>query len=153
MTDLEIISIIKKQSNLIYKHDIDRDIKCRKREYVEQRQLAMWCAKELTKLPLHEIGWQIGNKDHSTAIYAIKTIENYIDTNKVMRRNFTSFYNTCKNYVESEKIMGMPEYKSIMYRMINYMEAIRIHFYNTEYCNILVEKHNDLSYQLQQTKS
>ena len=152
MTDLEIISIIKKQSNIIYKHDIEQDIKCRKREYVEQRQLVMWCAKRLVKLSLNEIGWQIGNKDHSTAIYAIKIIDNYIAHDKVMRRNFTSFYRTCKNYVDSEKIMSTPEYKSIMYRMINIKEAIRIHFYNRDYCNILIEKHNDLLFELLQTK-
>lgn len=57
----------------------------RKREYVLPRQIAMYFCKKLTKLSFREIGENIGNKDHATVIFAIKTIKNLIETNRQFR--------------------------------------------------------------------
>ncbi|MCQ2375675.1 MAG: chromosomal replication initiator protein DnaA [Salinivirgaceae bacterium] len=63
--------------------------KTRKREIVQARQIAMYFAKNKTKLSLATIGSQIGGKDHATVLHACKTVNNLIDTD----RQF-------KNYIE-----------------------------------------------------
>lgn len=57
----------------------------RKREIVIARQVMMYFMKKFTRLPFREIGLMISNKDHATVIYAIKTINNLIDSSKVVR--------------------------------------------------------------------
>ena len=52
-----------------------------KREFVVPRQVGMWWLKNNTKKSLRLIGEVLG-KDHGTALHAIKTINNYIDTDK-----------------------------------------------------------------------
>jgi hypothetical protein len=54
----------------------------RKREIVQARQIAIWFSKRLTKSSLATIGLQIGNKDHTTVLYACKTVNNLIETDK-----------------------------------------------------------------------
>ena len=49
--------------------------KTRKQEVAMPRQIAMFLAKRLTKSPLKEIGFHFGNRDHSTVIHAVQTIE------------------------------------------------------------------------------
>ncbi|MGB4536808.1 MAG: helix-turn-helix domain-containing protein, partial [Tenuifilaceae bacterium] len=56
--------------------------KTRKREIVQARQIAMYFSKNLTKSSLSTIGSLIGNKDHATVLYACKTVNNLIDTDK-----------------------------------------------------------------------
>ncbi len=63
--------------------------KTRKREVVQARQIAMYFARLLTNASLTRIGSEIGGRDHSTVLYACKTVENLCETDK----NF-------KNYVE-----------------------------------------------------
>jgi chromosomal replication initiator protein len=46
----------------------------KKRQYAYPRQLAMYLARNHTKLSLKEIGDSFGKKDHSTVIYAVKRI-------------------------------------------------------------------------------
>ena len=71
--------------------------KTRKREIVQARQIAMYFAKNMTKLSLATIGAQIGGKDHATVLHACKTVNNLIDTD----RQF-------KNYIdEIEKKLKM----------------------------------------------
>ena len=55
--------------------------KCRKREYTEARQLAMYFGKKLTKDSLSKIAWTIGHKEHATVLHAIKKVHNLRDTN------------------------------------------------------------------------
>jgi len=59
----------------------------RKREVVQARQLAMYFAKKYTKTSLQNIGIYCGNKDHATVLYACKTVNNLIDTDKGFRKN------------------------------------------------------------------
>ena len=56
--------------------------KTRKREIVQARQIAMYFAKNMTKLSLTTIGSQIGGKDHATVLHACKTVNNLIDTDR-----------------------------------------------------------------------
>lgn len=49
--------------------------KTRKKEVVAARQISMYLAKQLTQNPLKKIGLHFGNRDHSTVIHAIQTVE------------------------------------------------------------------------------
>lgn len=49
--------------------------KTRRQEIATPRQIAMYLAKRLTKSPLKVIGFHFGNRDHSTVIHAVQTIE------------------------------------------------------------------------------
>lgn len=56
--------------------------KTRKREVVVARQVAMYLAKEYTNMSLKSIGYHFGNRDHSTVIHAITTVNDMMDTDK-----------------------------------------------------------------------
>ena len=58
------------------------DIKTRKREVVEARQIAMYVIKCRTKLSFAEIGGLCGGKDHATVLHSIKTVKNVCDTDR-----------------------------------------------------------------------
>ncbi len=60
-------------------------MKSRKREIVQARQLSMYFAKKITKSSLAVIGMQCGNKDHATVLHACKTIENLRQTDRYIR--------------------------------------------------------------------
>ena len=62
--------------------------KTRKREIVQVRQIAMKLSKDNTRSSLAMIGMEIGDKDHSTAIHACKTIQNLIETDKKFREQY-----------------------------------------------------------------
>ena len=49
--------------------------KTRKQEVAAPRQIAMFLAKRLTKSPLKVIGLHFGNRDHSTVIHAVQTVD------------------------------------------------------------------------------
>lgn len=49
--------------------------KTRKREVVAPRQIAMYLAKRLTKSSLKVIGLHFGNRDHSTVVHAVRTVD------------------------------------------------------------------------------
>lgn len=53
----------------------------KKREFVVPRQIGMWWLKNNTKKSLREIG-EVFEKDHATALWAIKTVNNLIETDK-----------------------------------------------------------------------
>ena len=56
--------------------------KSRKREIVQARQIAMYFAKNKTNYSSTAIGAIVGDKDHATVLYACKTINNLIETDK-----------------------------------------------------------------------
>lgn len=56
--------------------------KTRKREIVVPRQVSMFLAKEHTNMSLKAIGYHFGNRDHSTVIHAIKTVNDMMDTDQ-----------------------------------------------------------------------
>lgn len=49
--------------------------KTRKQEVVTPRQIAMYLAKQLTKSALKVIGLHFGNRDHSTVVHAVRTVD------------------------------------------------------------------------------
>ena len=78
--------------------DVDLDTlrgKCRKKENVFPRQIAMYMLKELTNLPLKSIGYHFGGRDHSTVIHAVQAISEAMETDqsveKTIRNLFTRF--------------------------------------------------------------
>ena len=62
--------------------------KTRKRNIVVARQLGMYFAKKLTTLSLKEIGKHFGNRDHTTVMHSIKTINDLIDTDTLFKETF-----------------------------------------------------------------
>jgi hypothetical protein len=69
----------------------------RTHDVVMPRQIAMWIAKALTPLSLPEIGRRFGNRDHTTALHAVRKIE------AMMRKDskFASTVNALKNTIEA----------------------------------------------------
>ena len=57
----------------------------RKREIVQVRQVAMFFAKQLTKMSLKSIGLRLGKKDHATVLHAINTVNNLIETDRCFK--------------------------------------------------------------------
>ena len=62
--------------------------KTRKRNIVIARQLGMYFAKKMTELSLKEIGRHFGNRDHTTVMHSIKTINDLIDTDTLFKDTF-----------------------------------------------------------------
>ncbi|MFN3403682.1 MAG: chromosomal replication initiator protein DnaA [Cytophagaceae bacterium] len=56
--------------------------KTRKREIVIARQVAMYFAKEYTNMSLKSIGFHFGNRDHSTVIHALTSVNDLMDTDR-----------------------------------------------------------------------
>lgn len=65
--------------------------KTRKIEIVIARQMAHFKARHKTSYSLEFIGRYFGGKDHATVLYSNKTIQNYLDVDKVFRREHESF--------------------------------------------------------------
>lgn len=64
----------------------------RKREIVQARHLTMYFCKSLTTATVKTIGMEVGGKDHSTVLHAIKTVENLLKTDQ----NFMNLYSDIK---------------------------------------------------------
>ena len=75
----------------------------RKQEYVKARQLFTYFCRKYTKMTFNEIGGFIG-KDHATAIYADKCVNNYRRIEKLYRAIFLRINNRIR---ESIKYNGL----------------------------------------------
>ncbi|MFI3296207.1 MAG: chromosomal replication initiator protein DnaA [bacterium] len=64
--------------------------KSRKRNLSEPRQVAMYLARNHTNTSLNLIGEKLGNRDHSTVLYACKTIQNQMDVDKIFTKQIHS---------------------------------------------------------------
>ena len=67
--------------------------KCRKKENVFPRQVAMFMLKELTNLPLKSIGYHFGGRDHSTVIHAVQSISEAIESDKNVEKTVKKLFN------------------------------------------------------------
>lgn len=81
-----IIKIICKNSNIDYFNFMDKP-KLRKKEYMQIRQKSHYFSKKYTDLTLYKIGKYISNKDHSTVLHSIKTVNNMMETDKEYLKN------------------------------------------------------------------
>ena len=59
----------------------------RSRPLARPRQIAMYLAKKLTTRSLPEIGRKFSNRDHTTVIHAVKTIEKLSLNNEEIKKN------------------------------------------------------------------
>lgn len=59
--------------------------KTRKHEVVLARQVSMYLSKQLTNASLKMIGSYFGNRDHTTVIHSCQMVENYLETDPVMK--------------------------------------------------------------------
>jgi chromosomal replication initiator protein len=59
----------------------------RSRPLARPRQIAMYLAKKLTPRSLPEIGRKFANRDHTTVIHAVKTVEKLLENNDELRKN------------------------------------------------------------------
>ena len=86
----KVISIDKIQnvtSNFFSIHLQEMLSQRRSRPLARPRQIAMYLAKKLTTRSLPEIGRKFANRDHTTVIHAVKTIEKLSQDNSLMKKN------------------------------------------------------------------
>ena len=57
----------------------------RTREVAQARQVAMYIAKQYTKLPLAAIGSAIGGRNHATVLHSCKNVANLMETDKAFK--------------------------------------------------------------------
>ena len=76
---------------------IDLLSKKRTRVIARPRQIAMCLARELTQLSLPEIGATFGDRDHTTVLYACKTIENMRNLDSTLNADFSLLHQTLRN--------------------------------------------------------
>lgn len=74
------------------------DTKCRKRECVEVRQMAMHLYHEATGYSLHEVG-EIFHKHHSTVIFAYNQVKNLLSYDRAFSKDYELLEETFKKYL------------------------------------------------------
>ena len=95
-TELSIESIQKHVANHF---DLTLDTlisKSRKQEVAVARQIAMFLSKRLTPHSLKMIGLHFGNRDHSTVVHAIQTVEKKCKNDSSFARMIDEFTETIK---------------------------------------------------------
>ena len=95
-TELSIESIQKHVANHF---DLTLDTlisKSRKQEVAVARQIAMFLSKRLTPHPLKMIGLHFGNRDHSTVVHAVQTVEKKCKNDSSFARMIDEFTETIK---------------------------------------------------------
>ncbi len=70
--------------------------KTRKHEVAFARQMAIYLAKQFTDLPLKQIGASFGGRDHSTVLHSCQAIENYLSTDKSVKKIYDELINQIK---------------------------------------------------------
>ena len=66
------------------------NVDCRDKDLVYTRQLIMYFANQKEVGSLAQIGRKF-NRDHATVIHAVKTIQNYLDTDKLKRKRIEEY--------------------------------------------------------------
>ena len=64
----------------------------RQMDVANARHIAMFLARELTKLSLVHIGRFFGNRDHSTVIHACKAIEDKLVSDVLLKKNINILF-------------------------------------------------------------
>jgi len=94
--------------------------KTRKREVVFCRQLIMYFMKQYTKDSLASIGGHFG-KDHATVLHACKTINNLIDTDKIVKDKVNTYSKKIKHREEFENNIISDDIARIKEQLIQYL--------------------------------
>lgn len=68
----------------------------KKYKYSYPRHLAMYLSRKHTDTPLKEIGYQFGERDHSTVLYAFNKIEKMSDTKKDVKEDINNIKSLLK---------------------------------------------------------
>jgi len=129
--------------------------KSRKQEIVKARQIAMFLCKKYTNYSFAHIGSIIGKKDHTTVLYACRTVQDMIDIDKTFRIVMKDIENLLKLNTDNSKIIeeknidtiveiieeiNIDAIKEIIICLFekDYTKANRI-LKNTKYKNLLTE--------------
>ncbi|MFI3256037.1 MAG: chromosomal replication initiator protein DnaA [Psittacicella sp.] len=92
------ITLIKEAVSKYYRLSIkDLESKSRLKKITKPRHLAFYLSKELTGKSLADIGYQFGNRDHTTVLHAIKTIKRELITNFDIQEAYKSLRSTLLN--------------------------------------------------------
>ena len=97
--DGSLISIdeIKKAVSSKLKISIElMESKVRKHEIAFARQMAIFLAKQFTDLSLKQIGAAFGGRDHSTVLHSCQAIDNYLATDRSVRKIYEELVNQLK---------------------------------------------------------
>lgn len=62
----------------------DLESSCRKRQFAQPRQYAMYLSRQLTKCSYPQIGRMFGDRDHTTVLFAYRKIAGMVARNEVM---------------------------------------------------------------------
>ncbi|MCF0189636.1 MAG: chromosomal replication initiator protein DnaA [Marinilabiliaceae bacterium] len=71
--------------------------KSRKQEFVWPRQVCMYLAKNMTNASLATIGLNIANRNHSTVLYALKTVQDRISVDKEVEKEIKQIESKVRN--------------------------------------------------------
>lgn len=109
--------------------------KTRKREIVQARQLVQHFAKKYTRLSLAKIGFETGNKDHATIMYANKTVKDLVESNKDFEADYQIMDDEIKGRLKNKTIAELKRFGFKIHDKIAYMQLPQ---------NIMLEYvHND----------
>lgn len=62
----------------------DLESACRKRQYAQPRQYAMYLSRHLTKCSYPQIGRMFGDRDHTTVLFAYRKVSSIVKANETM---------------------------------------------------------------------
>ena len=62
----------------------DLESSCRKRQFAQPRQYAMYLSRQLTKCSYPQIGRMFGDRDHTTVLFAYRKISSMVAKNEGM---------------------------------------------------------------------
>ena len=86
---ISIKRIIYRVSNYYSISEDDIKSKSRKREYVFPRQICHWITHKIKRYSYAYIAKEIGGKDHATVMHSIRTVNNLIETNKIIKQQLS----------------------------------------------------------------
>lgn len=81
VTPARIIQLVSETTGVHFKSMAAKD---RHRNLVDARIIAMWLIRNMTRHSLLEIG-RMFNRDHTTVIHSLRTLENLMETDPAMR--------------------------------------------------------------------
>ena len=104
------------------------NLKCRKQQYIEPRQIAMYLIREIVRLNDKKITFQFiadkFNKDHTTVLSACNTIKNRIETNKEFRSKIKYLENLVLRRLEMNGLIISEDSEELLNFLLKEREEI-----------------------------